>query len=99
MTKSLYCLLFTEYYSSYLIKKNEIGTECGTYGRQESCTWCSARRRDGKRPLGISRRGWEDKIKVYFEEVGWGGMDWISLDQDRYRWRGLVKVVMKFRVL
>jgi hypothetical protein len=21
-------------------------------------------------------------------EIGWGGMDWIDLDQDRDRWRG-----------
>jgi hypothetical protein len=59
----------------------------------------SARRPDGKRPLEISRSRWEDNIKVYLEEVGWKGMDWITLNQDRDRWRGLVNVVMKFRVL
>jgi len=59
----------------------------------------SARRPDGKRPLEISRRRWEDNIKVYLEEVGWKVMDWITLNQDRDRWRGLVIVVMKFRVL
>jgi hypothetical protein len=58
----------------------------------------SARRPDGKRPLGRSRRGWEDNIKVYFEEVVLEGMDCIALTQDRDMWRGLVKMVMKFRV-
>jgi hypothetical protein len=29
--------------------------------------------------------------------IGLGGMDWIGLAQDRYRWRGLVKVVMNLR--
>jgi hypothetical protein len=24
-------------------------------------------------------------------EVGWGGMDWIDLTQDREKWRALVK--------
>jgi hypothetical protein len=30
---------------------------------------------EGKRPLGRPRRRWEDKIKLKFREVGWGGMD------------------------
>jgi hypothetical protein len=35
----------------------------------------SARRRERKGPLGRSRRKWEDNITVYFEDVGWEGMD------------------------
>jgi hypothetical protein len=31
------------------------------------------------------------------QEVGWG-MDWIELDQDRYRWGALVNAVMNLRV-
>jgi hypothetical protein len=31
-------------------------------------------------------------------EVGWGGMDWINLAQDRDRWLALVNAVMKLRV-
>jgi hypothetical protein len=31
-------------------------------------------------------------------EVGWGGVDWISLAQDRDRWIALVNVVMNLRV-
>jgi hypothetical protein len=31
-------------------------------------------------------------------EVGWRGMDWISLAQDRDRWRGLVNEVINLRV-
>ena len=58
----------------------------------------STRRRDGKRQLGRSRSRWEDNSKVYFEEVGWEGIDWIALTQDRGSWRGLVNVVMKLRV-
>ena len=36
----------------------------------------------GKRPLGISRRRWEDNIKMVLQEVGGGG-DWMELAQDR----------------
>jgi hypothetical protein len=31
-------------------------------------------------------------------EVGWDGMDWIDLAQNRDRWRNLVNTVMNFRV-
>ena len=51
---------------------------------------------EGKRPLGRSRRRWEDNIKMYIQEVGGVG-DWMELAQDRDRWRALVNKVMKFR--
>ena len=52
---------------------------------------------EGKTPLGIPRRRWEDNIKMDFQEVGRGG-DWIELAQDRDRWRALVNTVMNLRV-
>ena len=57
-----------------------------------------ARKPEGKRPLGRTRRRWEDNIKMDLQEVGCGGMDWIELAQDRDRWRALVITVMKFPV-
>jgi hypothetical protein len=33
-----------------------------------------------------------------FREVGWGGMDWRGLAQDRDRWRVLLNTVMNLRV-
>jgi len=53
---------------------------------------------EGKRPLGRPRRRWEDNIKMDLQEVGWGGMDWIELAQDRDRWRALVNAVMNLRI-
>jgi len=40
---------------------------------------------EGKRPLGIPRRRWEDNIKMDLQEVGCGSMDWIELASDRDR--------------
>jgi hypothetical protein len=34
------------------------------------------------------RRRWEDNIKMDLREVGWVGINWIELAQDRDRWRG-----------
>jgi hypothetical protein len=54
---------------------------------------------EGKRPLGRPRRRWEDEIRMDLREIGLGGVDWIRLAQDRDRWRAVVSVVMKVRVL
>jgi hypothetical protein len=40
---------------------------------------------EGKRPLGRPRRSWEDNIRMDLREIGWGGMDWINLAQNRYQ--------------
>ena len=34
---------------------------------------------EGKRPLGRTRRRWEDNIKIDLEEVGRGCGDWMEL--------------------
>jgi len=53
---------------------------------------------EGKRPFGRPRRRWENNIKMYLQEVGCGGMDWIELAQDRDKWWAVVHAVMNFRV-
>ena len=53
---------------------------------------------EGKRPLGIPRRRWEDDIKMDLREVGGGCGDWMELAQDRDGWRALVGTVRNFRV-
>jgi hypothetical protein len=37
-----------------------------------------------KRPLGRPKRRCVNNIKMYHVEIGWGGVDWIGLAQDRY---------------
>jgi hypothetical protein len=46
---------------------------------------------EGKRPLGRSRRRWMNNIKMSLAEIGWDGVDWTGLAQDRDKWRALVK--------
>jgi hypothetical protein len=53
---------------------------------------------EGNRPLGRSRRRWEDNIKMDVEEVGERCGDWMELAQDRDRWRALVSTVKNLRV-
>jgi hypothetical protein len=53
---------------------------------------------EGKRPLGRLTRMWVDNIKMHLLEIGWGGVDWIVLAQDRDKWRALVNAVMNLRV-
>jgi hypothetical protein len=45
-----------------------------------------------KRPLGRPRCRWVDNIKMDLLEIGWGGVDWIGLAQDR------MNAVMNLRV-
>jgi hypothetical protein len=39
-----------------------------------------------------------DNIKIDLREIGWGGMDWIDLAQERDQWRALVNTVKNFLV-
>jgi hypothetical protein len=55
-------------------------------------------KQEGKGPLGRPKRRWEDNIRMDLREIGWGGIDWIDLAQDRDRWRALVNTVMNLRV-
>jgi hypothetical protein len=54
---------------------------------------------EGKRSLERPRLRWEDGIKMDLKEVGWGGVEWIHLAQDRDRWRAVVNAVMNLGVL
>jgi hypothetical protein len=57
----------------------------------------NAYRAEGKRPLGIHKQRWEDNIKMDFRKIGWSGMDWIDLAQDRDRCRTLVAMSLRVR--
>jgi hypothetical protein len=53
---------------------------------------------EGKRPTGKPKSWWVNSIKMDLREIGWDGMDWIDVAQDRDQWRDLVNTVMNLRV-
>jgi hypothetical protein len=55
-------------------------------------------KREGIKPLGRPRRRCGDNIKINLREVGWEGMDWIDLAEDRDMWRAVVNAVINLRV-
>jgi hypothetical protein len=42
--------------------------------------------------------GGVNNIKMDLGEIGWGGVDWIGLAQDRDKWRDHVNMVINIRV-
>jgi hypothetical protein len=75
-----------------------MGRACSTDGEERGVYRVLVGKPEGKRPLGSPRRRWETNIKMDLQEVGCGGMNWIELAQDRYRWRTIVNAVMKLQV-
>jgi hypothetical protein len=52
----------------------------------------------GKRPLGRPAHRWVDNNKMDLREIGWNGVVWIDMAQDRNQWRALVNTVLNIRV-
>jgi len=70
-----------------------MGGACSTYGEEEICKRGFGGETGGRRPLGKTRRRWEDKIKMDFQEVSWE-LDWIDMAQYRKRCVAFVNAVM-----
>jgi hypothetical protein len=47
---------------------------------------------EGRSPLGRPRLRRVDNIKIDLREIGWDGVDWVDLGQDRDQWRALVNL-------
>jgi hypothetical protein len=59
-----------------------MGRKSSTNEGEEECR-VLAENPKGKRPLGRPRRRWVNNIKMDLRKIGWDGMDWIDLAQDR----------------
>jgi hypothetical protein len=75
-----------------------MGRACSTKGEKRNAYRILVGKLEGKRPLGRPRRRWEDNIRMDLREIGWGGMDWIDLAQDRDQWKVLVNMAMNLQV-
>jgi hypothetical protein len=65
-----------------VIKSNEMGGACNTYGEKRGPYRILVGRTQGRRPLGRSRHRWEDNIKMVVQDVGWGawtGLSWFRI--------------------
>jgi hypothetical protein len=38
------------------------------------------------------------KMDLTRDSIGWCGLDWIDIDQDKDQWRALVNTLLNFRV-
>jgi hypothetical protein len=52
---------------------------------------------EGKRPLGRTRHRWED-ARIDLREIGWEGVDWIHLAENKDWWQVPVNVTMNLGV-
>jgi hypothetical protein len=75
-----------------------MGRACSTNGVNRSAYRILVGKKEGKRPLGRPRCKWVNNIKMDLREIGWDGMNWIDLAQDKDQWRALVNTAMNLRV-
>jgi hypothetical protein len=59
-----------------------MGRACSTHGEKRNVYGILLGKPEGKRSLERQRCRWVDNIKD-LREIGWGGMDWINVAQDR----------------
>jgi hypothetical protein len=71
---------------------------CSTHGEKRNAYRILVGKPEGKRSLGRAGRMLVCNIKMDLREIGWGGMDWIDLAQDRENWRALVNTIVNLRV-
>lgn len=74
------------------------GKLCGRYGGEGRCIEHCGGQVWRKRPLWTPRYRWKHNINIYMKEIGWEGVDWMDLAQDRYKWWAVVNAMMNLQV-
>ncbi|PNF23179.1 hypothetical protein B7P43_G03654 [Cryptotermes secundus] len=80
------------------VKKDEVAGHVARIGEIKNAYRILVGKPEGTRRLGRPRRRWVDNIKMDLREIGWDGMNWIDLAQDKGQWGALVNTVMNLRV-
>jgi hypothetical protein len=65
---------------------DEVGGESSANGGKRNVSRLLVENPNRKRPLGTQRPRLEGNITMDLIEVGFGGVDWVGLAQDRYSW-------------
>jgi hypothetical protein len=66
--------------------KDEMGRPCSMNGGELECIQGFGRKvkkRERERPLGRPGCRRDNIVKMYVQEIGWGGLDWFNLASDR----------------
>jgi hypothetical protein len=67
-----------------------MGGECSTDGAKKNACRILVENQKERGQYATTRHRWEDNIKIdLIREIGWGGMDWINMAQERDQWRAL----------
>jgi hypothetical protein len=74
-----------------------MGRKHSKHVKKKNAYWISVGMPERKRPVGRPRCRWVN-IKMDLREIGWDGMDWTDLAQDRDQWRVLVNTIINFRI-
>jgi hypothetical protein len=69
-----------------------MGGACGVYGGEEKCVRSFGNLKGGDNLEDVRIDG--DRIKIIFNEIRTGAMNWISQALDRDSWRAVVNTVM-----
>jgi hypothetical protein len=70
--RSFIICTFHKIFSSDLIKKNEMGETCSTYGERKVLYSVLVEKPVGKRTLGRTKLRWEDNIKTDLQKIECG---------------------------
>jgi len=75
-----------------------MGGACSAYGDRRGLYRVLVEKSEGKNKLEKPRPRWEDNIKIYLQEVGYGAMDWNDMAQSRDGLRVFVNAAMNIWV-
>jgi hypothetical protein len=79
-------------------KEDELGRTYSTKRKKRNAYRILVGKPEGKRPHGAPRRRYVDNVSMDLGEIGWDGVDWIDMAQDRDQWRAPMNTVMNLRV-